>query len=241
MEKNLQPKFVETANWGDFLDAMISLHQNAGVGRLACVSGPAGYGKTEAVIHFHAGNTGREKIDSIYLRALMVWTPRAFLNDLCRKLGRRDNHSTAAAAHHDAVDALTESPRIVFIDEIEKLRYEFMETVRDLADAAGAAVVLVGEETLRGYMKSAGRVRSRTLESVEFQPMSGEDLYTLARDGAGATLSEETMAVFLTAAKGEFRSAARDLKVALRIAAARKSSTITPEIAKAACKAGLRN
>jgi DNA transposition AAA+ family ATPase len=241
MEKKLKPGFVNTRNNSRFLDALDRMREDDGEGRLACIVGKAGRGKTEATRHFHADHA-----DCIYLRALKVWSTLDLLRDLCLELGiappfRRTD------AFRVAVRALRATPRTIFIDEIEKLPTEFLEVIRDLADEARVAIILIGEKAiphrsagLLERMRSAERVWSRTKEVVEFQDVDAADIITLARECAGAGLSAEVAEVFRAAADGDFRVAKRDLGTALRLAAAKKSDHLTAEIARAACRAGLR-
>ena len=69
--------------------------------------------------------------------------------------------------------------------------------------------------------------------------MCSSDL-TLARDLGGTILDPTVAQIFADDAAGDFRVAKRNLETALRSAAAKHADVITPEIARAACRAGLK-
>jgi len=236
MEKSLRPVFIRTRNARNFDDLMEGIARDPEEGRLACVFGQAGRGKTRAVRHWHAHR------ESIYVRALMVWagsSPRPMLESLALELDQPPTFSVSRL-FRQVGQALRERPRPVFIDEIEKLPIRYLEVVRDLADESSCPIILVGEARLRQAMKSAERVWSRTYETLQFGDADAADVITLAREGADARVAPEAAAVFASAAHGDLRVIKRDLGHALRVASAKKLDEITPEIAQAACRAGLK-
>jgi DNA transposition AAA+ family ATPase len=242
MERSLRTVFIENDNVNSFEDMMAGLGREPGEGRLACVYGRAGRGKTRTAIWHHAKTQG-----SIYLRMLRIWadSPGGLLNALCRELGahkppfrKDDRFNYIVARLREASVGASSSP--VFLDEIEKLPDSFLEIVRDLTDETGCPFVLIGEEELYYAMRRHRRVWSRTIETLEFEPLTRADIISYAREAGGLRLNAPVADLFHQASGGDFRLVKRDLGAALRIAAGRKADKIDEKIANAAIKAGLR-
>jgi len=215
---------------------MEGLGRNKGEGRLACVYGPAGRGKTRTCIWWHAQNP------SLYLRVLRVWASSdgAFLKALAHELGNPKPPHRLADRFEYVAARLKDNPAPVILDEIEKLPSRFLEIVRDLTDETGAPFVLVGEDELYASMINHRRVWSRTAESYQFQPLSPADIITYARQAGGVGLPGEAAKVFHQASGGDLRIIKRDLGAALRMASSKAGGKVDEKIAKAAVRAGLR-
>ena len=239
MRKLNQEAFVNTQNVAKFEDLMIGLERGAGEGRIACVYGRAGRGKTRAVSRYHVAH-GR----SLYLRALRIWadSPGAFLKALLWEQGVRQPPGRNDDRHRMIVDLLIDdgSPP-VFIDEIEKLPGRFLEVVRDLTDLSCSPFVLVGEEELYYALARKRRCWSRTMETLEFDPLdlAGVMAYSIA--AIGYKLPGAVARVFHEASGGDFRLVKRDLGLAARRALARNKNVIDEGLAREAVKAGLRS
>ena len=227
----LKPEFVPNSNTRNFNQVMIGLERGAGEGRLAAVHGRAGRGKTRTALHWHASH------DSIYLRTIAIWTPKAFLAAMARELNAPSLPWSAAAAFTVVCDLLSAAPRPVFLDELERLPRIFLELVRDLTDSTGAPFILIGEEELLDWMRRERRVWSRTMEQVEFRPLSESDIVSFAAAAAGINLDNQIAAMLHKSAGGDYRIVKRDLGALLRISGG-KSPTVKQ--AKTAVGAGVR-
>lgn len=231
---SLKPAFVKNQNVGDFLDLMGGLERDPGEGRLACVYGRAGRGKTRTAQWWHADH------DSVYLRVLTVWTPKAFLAALGAELGLQSTPWSLAACFAQVCDRLIDNPAPVFLDEIEKLSRIFLEIIRDLTDLSAAPFILIGEEELHDWMRRERRVWSRTAEMLQFRPMAKADIIKYGAAAAGVTLSAETAGILHKASGGDLRIIKRDLGTALRIANSKRTAEVSLDIAKTAVRAGIR-
>lgn len=209
MEKKLQikPVFVKTGNVRRFEALMDGLAMSAGEGRLGLVYGRAGRGKTRTATWYAAHN------GCVFLRCLSIWrhSELGMLQALCRELGVRNIPHRKAPAFQAAMEAMMANPKPVFIEEIEKLPYAFLELVRDLSDLTTAPIVLVGEEELENLLKRNRRIWSRTFRQMEFSPVEPADIVTYANQAAGLQIRPEVMALLNGSSGGDFRLVKRDI------------------------------
>ncbi len=239
MKKQIQvrPVFVKTKNVRNFEVMMDGLDMAAGEGRLGAVIGRAGRGKTRTSQWYHA------QMGGVYMRAVTIWNtnPTDFLRTLCRELGIRVPPKRKGPAFEEAVDTLMADPKPVFIDEIEKLPASFLDLIRDISDLSTAPFILIGEEELAVAMKRNRRVWSRTYQYVDFQPIDVADVIIYAQKAAGLELKPDTASIFHQSSEGDFRIVRRDILSLAQIINSKgdTSSTITPDLAKTAVKAGL--
>lgn len=235
--KELRPVFIKNKNVKRFESLMANLERDKGEGRLACVFGQAGRGKTRTAqcLHAHSSNT-------IFMRILTVWnsSEKAFIRALLLALDAGYVPWTTAECFEEAKKILQLKPIPIFLDEVEKLPVRFLSIIRDLSDETGAPFILIGEEPLYGFMKRERRVWSRTVEVLEFQPLTPAEVTQYALEAGNVALKPEFANEFTQAASGDFRIVCRDFAALLRLMNARKSEEITPEIVKLAIKQGLR-
>ena len=231
----LTPVFVKTANVRNFTVLMDALNLAAGEGCLGLVHGRAGRGKTRTAQWYTANH------EAVYLRAVTCWSTSelAFMQGLARELGVTSPPHRKGPCFAEVVDALLHHPRPVFVDELEKLSVRFLDLVRDLSDLSTAPFVLVGEEELLPAMKRNRRVWSRTFQQIEFKPVGIADLMAYARDAAGLKLEPPVAEVFHKASGGDFRLIRRDILSLVQIANAKGTTTVDPDMARAAVTYGL--
>jgi len=134
--------FARTSNVNAFVAAMNRLqNKQAGVPGMALVYGEPGLGKTRTAIWYAAQDS---KV--IYLRAKALMTPRWLLEELATEL-KAESSRRAADLFINCRQKLKEIPGVVLlVDEVDYLIHDprMVETLRDLHDDAGAAVVMLG-------------------------------------------------------------------------------------------------
>ena len=107
-------------------------------GEINVIYGDAGLGKT-MMLHEYAA-THRE---AILIEADPGYTARTVLEELCSRLGlnkRGNMHELSEAC----IAALSDSGRLLMVDEAENLPYRALETLRRIHDKAGIGVILAG-------------------------------------------------------------------------------------------------
>ncbi|MHB8808935.1 MAG: AAA family ATPase [Desulfobulbaceae bacterium] len=234
------PAFVQTKNVRGFDTMMKGLaigKGGAGEGdeRLGCVWGRAGRGKTRTVQTWAARNA------CVYLETVSVWSELDLLQALCRELGIRHPPGRRGLCFTAAIDAMLVAPRPIFIDEIERFGQRFLEIVRDLAKITGGIIVLIGEEELRELMKKNRRMWSRTYREMEFDPVSASDIVAYVGQTTGLALSSQAAELMHQASGGDLRVVRRDtINLAHAATSLNRTGEVDAELAKIACKCGLR-
>ncbi|ELC5001900.1 AAA family ATPase [Salmonella enterica] len=107
-------------------------------GEINVIYGDAGLGKTMMLREYAA--THRE---AILIEADPGYTARTVLEELCSRLGlnkRGNMHELSEAC----IAALSDSARLLMVDEAENLPYRALETLRRIHDKAGIGVILAG-------------------------------------------------------------------------------------------------
>lgn len=236
MNLALKPVFIETHAVKDFQTLLRNLERGAGEGRLAAVYGRAGRGKTRTVRWRHAHDG-----QSIYLRMHTAWSGShgAFLSSMAHELGVAPCFKIADRVR-SIVESLIESPRTVFIDEIEKMPRSFIEIVRDLSDESGAPFVFIGEEPLLGALSRDRRSWSRTQEVLHFQPLELVDVITFAKLAGEVTLPADAANVIHKSSGGDFRLIKRDLRTLFDLANSKRTDNLTADLARSAAEANLK-
>lgn len=134
------------------------MNRAPGLPGMATFHGPSGYGKTYAARYVAARHNG------CYVQVRSVWTRKKLCRAILATLGVQPARDMA-----DMVDQIGQelalSGRPLLIDEADYLvQRRMVEIVRDLYEASGAAIVLIGEEHLPGKLKVWERVHGRMMD-----------------------------------------------------------------------------
>jgi len=231
-----KPKFITTKNVRNFKSVMSGLRLGAGEERLALIWGRAGLGKTRTS-HWYAAKNG-----CIYLYMRTVWenSQLSFLQALARELGSISPPGKSGLAFEDCVERLKANPVPIFLDEMDKMPFKFLNIVRDLSKETLAPIILIGEETLVSVMERVGRLSSRTYQALEFEGIRVEDIALYAKETAGLNLPHSVRNILYKSSGGDFRLVRRDLIALVQNANAKRTTTITDEMAKISTQYGLR-
>ena len=234
------PTFVQTKNVRAFEAMMEGLMLGKGGSmegdeRLGCVSGRAGRGKTRTVQAW-AARTG-----SPYIETVSVWSELDFLQKIGQELGLRQIPGRRGKCFELIIEAMLRVGKPLFLDEIERFGPRYLEIVRDLAKITGGVIVLVGEEQLPHLMQRNRRVWSRTYQALEFEPIEATDILLYVRKCTGLNLGSEALKIMHHASGGDLRIVKRDtINLAHAAASLQRGGEVDAELAKIACKSGLR-
>jgi len=139
----------ELYNTKEVLFACLYAHRRNDI---ALVSGDAGAGKTTALQHYAANNTG-----VILVTANACTTSAtAILGLIVQKLGKQVPGRKAALMNM-LVDQLHNSSRLIIIDEADHLSFDALQAIRNLNDLAGVGIVLSGNDKIYRQMLSGRR------------------------------------------------------------------------------------
>ncbi|WP_417345754.1 AAA family ATPase [Ferrimonas sp.] len=198
------------------------LNRSSALPGFGLLDGPPGVGKTTATIRLLNSIP-----NGIYIRAVRLETTSTFLDQLLKELGERDIPRAKRARLDKAVDALSQNPRVLFIDEADYYmgQPDILETIRDIQDLTDCTIMLIGMNKIAKKIATIPQLDSRIRQRYEFQPADLEDLQIIVE-----TLFEEGIKVGDTL----LRKVIRDTGGNLRNAAA-----MLEEIEKQAIVSGL--
>jgi DNA transposition AAA+ family ATPase len=169
------------------------------------VWGHSGRGKSSCVEKY-ATDTG-----AVYLYVENELTSLALLRQLCLELNGMEPHQKAKAKQI-IVEELEENPRTLLIDEADKLSINCIEHLRDIHDKTGIPLVLIGEPKIYGMLHSRKRLWSRVTRTVEFGPVTIEDIVLLGMKACNLKIKPEAANELLRRCKGDFRPLYHDLR-----------------------------
>lgn len=158
---------------------------------LGLVTGDVGLGKTRTLSWW------ANRVDAPYIRAFATWkTAGPMLASMCHELGiePRRQHEETRKLVADTL-ARADKPRPLVVDEADYLvKYpELLDTLRDIHDLSGSAVLLIGMKSFVSKLlslKEQEQFVSRVSQFVEFKPLDREDAGTLVNAIADVTISD---------------------------------------------------
>lgn len=190
-----------------------------GLPGMACFYGPAGYGKSTAAIY--AAN----RMNAVHVEAKSLGGLKMLLEAMLAELGLRPKGS-AGRLFVQVVEELIRTGRPLIVDEADRLLRDVpIETIRDIHEASGAPVILMGEESLPHKLTRWPRVHGRMLAWVEAEPARIDDVTHLAAIyAAGIDVAPDLRARVLEASRGSLRYISTNLAL-IREAALVKGQT----------------
>lgn len=137
--------------------------------------GPTGWGKS--IAGAAAANAHR----AFYVECKSSWTAKALLRAILVEM-----NIPPARLVYDLTDQVAQelalSRRPLIIDEFDHMvAHKTVEIVRDIYEASGAPILLIGEERLERNLRAWERFHNRVLEWVPAQPASAGDVKELRK------------------------------------------------------------
>lgn len=234
----MKAKLVQTKNMNRLLMVAEAIKSAAsGEPRMGLIYGPAGRGKTRAVDHL-AAQSG-----AVYVSAARVWTPNAMLKSILAGLGSTpavsaaDNLTRAAEALGERLGVSTLGNGLLIIDEADYLAKgaqppntpSLLDTVRDLHDASGAPVLLVGMDGLAKVLSRFAQFWDRVRMSEEFAPLEVGEVIRLAAELSGLTMDATSAELIRRATDGNLRQTILHLARLEAMAKTQGSQKVLPE------------
>jgi len=126
--------------------------------KLSVITGVSGSGKTTALENYCLYNQ-----DAVYIRVNEVLTKKYLLITLLRSLGQ-----IAYGSQFEMFDIVSEilrkRPRLIVIDEAERLKTDMLELLRDLYDQGNMALCLVGLQNLSTILVKGRSLRENLVQ-----------------------------------------------------------------------------
>jgi len=184
----MRKSFIMTSNVKKYVSAMNRVMSCApGIDRFVLVSGEVGQGKTETAAWWRQSYG----MGSVFVRVKKAMGPRWLLENIAGGLGLMPQKKSQRL-FEQCVEALAGADAALILDEIDYVadKVTLVETIRDIGDVAGIAVVLVcmpwADERLRRYPALMRRVSQR----VAFRNLGYEDAEEAMREICEVAVSE---------------------------------------------------
>lgn len=191
--------FIETQNVSNFRKAINGLvNRDRLQPGIMVVEGKSGRGKSMAADNWFSIHGG------VFFRVWESMSQHAFLQELAfEALGARPHgsHNCKRAI----INKLRVSPQAIIVDEADRLSLGRLEDLRDINEASGAAIVMVGEDGLLGKLGAKERIYSRVAEVVKFEPVRKEDIVLYVSEFADLKISPDAAAKLAQKSDGSFR------------------------------------
>jgi len=191
--------FVETMNVTAFRKAMENLtSRDRYQPGFAVIQGESGRGKSQAAINWHGLNGG------FFLRVWEGMTQHSFLQSVAFEVTGAKIHG-AYKCKREIVEQLGVEPSPIIVDEADRLDLKRIEDLRDIHEATGVSVALIGEEGFYPKLKARQRIFSRVAEVINFAPVEKADVILYAAQAADLKIEAEAASFLAEQAQGSFR------------------------------------
>lgn len=162
--------------------------------------GPSGFGKSWAAAF------ARNMTDACYVECRSRWTPMALTSVILRGLSITPKRAIWQMIEQIG-DELAKSGRPLIVDEVDHIvNARMVEVVRDIYEASGAPILLIGEEYLPQKLERWERVHNRILDAVAVQPADLDDARQLALLYApGVAVHDDLLTRVVTLSEGRVR------------------------------------
>ena len=154
----------------------------------ACLYGPSGWGKTMAASYAY------KELGAYHVEYRRNWRLKNFFQAILKEMGEPPQ-KTNSEMFDQIVDILSEGNTPLIIDEMDRaVERNTVEDIRDLHDASGAPILLIGEENLPYNLQKWERFYRRVLLWIPAQAMTIQDMVMLNElYNKGLTVGEELL------------------------------------------------
>ncbi len=173
-------------------------------GELAFVIGQAGTGKT-STINYYVKKYGLAKV--------LTASARMSLSDLYNKLAEMFNVTITSRSHYQRFEALARKLKgcqeLLIVDESQHFPFSLIEAMRQLHDATGMGIVLVGNGCILDLVKKDNpilgeQIRSRSSQTIVPADIKTQDVRKMI-ELQGVEIEEDAYSYIEELAKGEGR------------------------------------
>ncbi|MGD9623881.1 MAG: AAA family ATPase [Arcobacter sp.] len=173
----MKHRFIKTTNYLECYEAMLELRKlPRDMEKMGLFFGPPGRGKT-LIIEKLAIDEG-----AALVRTLGSWTPKQMMIDICEALEIMDTGTTSTLQHR-IIDELTQSKRVLIIDEVDTLflngKKQLLLMLRDIHDMAKTPIILTGMEQCDKMFKKDTHYYERFSRKVKMGETTKHDIEQL--------------------------------------------------------------
>lgn len=181
---------------------------------LGVFSGRSGVGKT------HSATYGAQRYRAVYVECGQYTSARSLLASILLELGETKPRGSIEDMKNRAIMIMAGDPmRPLIVDEAHFVASKrFVDLLRELSDKSGAAVILIGEESLPVALEAFERVHNRVLEWLPAEACDAEDFALLTKHRCPqVTIAPDLAAAILDVTKGNTRRICINLSKAVEI------------------------
>lgn len=184
-----------------------ALDRSNGLPGFVVFYGPSGFGKS------FSSNYLANEMRAYYVEAKSVWGKKALLEAILLEMSIPPGSATVSKMVDMVAAELASSRRPLMLDEFDHIvKRGCVEVVRDIYQASGAPILLIGEEQLPNKLKESERVDGRVLAWVAAEPVNLADAQRLreiyARD---VQIDDKLLGRIVELARGSVRRVAVNL------------------------------
>ena len=219
--------FVKTENVKGFINLIYNLKNKPdNISKIGLIYGEAGLGKTKTALYLSI------QFDAIYVRATNSMTPKWLLEEIAKELDEIPRFYTADI-FRQCVTALRQKPQMIIVDEIDYLLADFrtIETLRDLHDETGIAVILVGMKLARHKLKKHTHLFDRISEIYNFTEFEYSDIKQITEEISEVEITKDAVHLIHNKAKS-FRQIVNTIDTFEKVAQANGLAQIDENIAQ---------
>ena len=164
------------------------LDSDKGLSGFVLAHGQAGRGKSVAADSYYCKRGGA------YVRVWQGWSQSDFLQRVLfevRGTNEEMPRHRGNRCKEVIVKLLENNFKAIFVDEADRLKIDRIEDLRDIHEATGAPIILIGEEGLLGLLSERRRIWSRDSHEVAFGEHNAEAVAVYADEAASLNISPE--------------------------------------------------
>jgi DNA transposition AAA+ family ATPase len=192
-------KFIHTKNVRKFASAAENInHKLIGMERMALVAGEPGLGKSETAQWYHAKN------NAVYIRVMGMMTAPWLFRTIVKELGQEPEWRTEFVVKQIR-KILSDRPRTIILDEVDRLSKDILEGLRDLHDIVHCPMIFIGEETAPEKFSRYPRLFDRFVEIVRFERLDQEDVKHIATEFCEIKFEADAIEKIVAESEGKFR------------------------------------
>jgi DNA transposition AAA+ family ATPase len=133
--------------------------------------------------------------DGVFIRTKKLMTGRWLLEEIVAELGESPE-KRVASLYRQCVGLLFETPRTIFVDEIDYLTHDsrIIETLRDIHDQTETPIVFIGMGKAKEKLKTYNHLYDRFSTVLEFTPLSRDDVISIIEQMCEVKVNAEAAA-----------------------------------------------
>lgn len=173
------------------------INPKPGTPKQALVYGDPALGKT--TVHLMGADVVAREVGPdrrpIFVRALATDTLGSFLKNLVAELGQEPRYF-ASDLYHQAETMLLNSPRLIIIDEIDRLlpNRKAIEMLRDLSDQTGCGILMIGMNSCERQLARLPHVYYRMKGNIlHVKPLSEEGVRDVVKQLSEVDLDDSAV------------------------------------------------